>query len=1179
MKSVFSTCSYCGVGCGVRLSLDEATGCIDLAGDADYPVNKGMLCAKGMNLHHTVMDTSDRLTVPQMRGNRGLPLADTTWEAALNRTAKTFQALIKRYGPDSVGFYVSGQLLTEEYYLANKIIKGMIGSNNIDTNSRLCMSSAVTAYKKSLGEDCVPVCYDDIEAADCLLIAGANPAWCHPILFRRMEAAKAANPSCKWIVVDPRRTQSTQQADLHLQLKPGSDVALFHAIARCLIENGQTDAEFIRRHVNGFDELVQQVMSKSLSEYAALTDVPEADIRTAADWIGQADGFLSLWTMGLNQSAAGTDKSLALINLSLITGKIGRAGNGPFSLTGQPNAMGGREVGGLATMLAVHKDFHNPQHRREVAEFWQIPPERLSDRPGLTATEMVTALEEGRLKAVWIICTNPAVSMPDARRFEAALRQARFVVVQDISRLSSTLPFADVVLPAAGYMEKSGVMTNAERRMSLVSQLVPPPGQALSDVEILCRFARKMGWGKHFAFKNSAEVFAEYARMTQGTNLDISGLTHEKLQAERSLQWPLQTAGGTQRLFTDARFYTPDGKANVYAPAPDTSAFEPLDAQFPLILTSGRIRDQWHTMTRTGKVSSLRQHLNEPYLEIHPTDAAARQIADGDMVRISGRRGEVRVRAMVSDSIKAGVVFLPMHWGRKLSTLSDQTFQTASAHDWARANNLTDCRICPQSKQPDFKYSAVEVAKCPTEHQRIIVIGAGTGAAAFLEDYRRLGGTARIDVFSQEAHPFYNRILLPDYLSGEKEWAQLPFQTAFTDHPSTHIHAANPITAIHPADKTVTDSRGVVHAYDKLLLATGSRAFIPPHYPSHADNFFTVRTREDIDRLHLHDTPERVAVIGGGLLGLEMAEACRLVGHTVSLIQVSGKLMSRQLDDAAARLLYQRVSARGLDVRLNEEVAEFEMADGRVCALRLKSGQRLPVDILIAAIGTRPNLNLLRDAGIRCERGAVVDDQLQTSDPHIYAIGEIAEWQRQMWGIASAAQEQAAVVAHVLTGNPNRYYSGSLSVNILKLNGIELASMGLTDIPPGQEGYQTVKLEDFSRHYYKKCIIRKNKLVGAILMGNKDEMSDFKQWIAGGIELEALRDKLLRGGMPARPPMSGKPVCACSRVGEGNILDCLKQGAADLSAVMQATGAGTGCGSCKPELAAIISRYTQEAHA
>src|SRR6187401_774234 len=428
-----TTCCYCGVGCGISVQKD-ALGRITVEGDKDHPVNKGMLCSKGMNLHYTVMDKSDRLLYPEMRYSRNQPKQRVSWDTALERTAAVFKTFIEKYGPDSVAFYASGQCLTEEYYVINKLIKGFIGSNNIDTNSRLCMSSAVVGYKMSLGEDSVPVSYDDLELADCIFVAGANPAWCHPVLWRRVEAAREKNPAIKIIVSDPRKTQTCSMANVHLQLNPGTDITLHHAIGRCLIEDGNIDFDFITDHTEGFEKYRQTVFERTIAEAAIICGVKEDDIRIAASYIGNAKGFIAMWTMGLNQSVIGVNKNLSLINLNLITGHIGKPGSGPFSLTGQPNAMGGREVGGLATMLAAHRSYANPEHRKEVATFWGVPS--ISEKPGLTATQMVEALERGDLKAIWVICTNPLVSLPDARRAEAAMRKARFVVVQDISRKS-----------------------------------------------------------------------------------------------------------------------------------------------------------------------------------------------------------------------------------------------------------------------------------------------------------------------------------------------------------------------------------------------------------------------------------------------------------------------------------------------------------------------------------------------------------------------------------------------------------------------------------------------------------------------------------------------------------------------------------------------------------------------
>lgn len=532
-ESFKTTCCYCGVGCGIVVHKDRH-GKLTLEGDKDHPVNKGMLCSKGMNLHYTVMDQSDRLLYPEMRYNKNMPRQRVSWDTALERTAAVFKTLIQKYGPESVAFYASGQCLTEEYYVVNKLMKGFIGSNNIDTNSRLCMSSAVTAYKMSLGDDSVPVCYDDIELADCIFVAGANPAWCHPILWRRVEAARAKNPNLKIIVSDPRKTQTCAYADVHLQIKPGTDITLHHAIARVLVENGDIDVPFIKQHTQGFEQFSKKIMQRTIAEAAAICDVPEKLIYETAACIANAKGFITMWTMGLNQSVVGVNKNLSLINLNLITGHIGKSGSGPFSLTGQPNAMGGREVGGLANLLAAHRNLADEDDRKYVQQFWNSNP--ISPKPGYTATEMFDALNSGKLKAVWILCTNPLLSLPNARLAEEALKKAKFVVVQEISNKPETLQYADVVLPAAAWTEKEGTMTNAERRISLLSKLTEAPGEALPDAEIICRFAIKMGY-HGFDFNNVVEIYDEHCRLTKGTNIDISGLSYAVLKDKRSVQW------------------------------------------------------------------------------------------------------------------------------------------------------------------------------------------------------------------------------------------------------------------------------------------------------------------------------------------------------------------------------------------------------------------------------------------------------------------------------------------------------------------------------------------------------------------------------------------------------------------------------------------------------------------
>ena len=560
-------------------------------------------------------------------------------------------------------FMFQDNVQTEEYYLVNKLTKGFIGTNNIDTNSRLCMSSAVVGYKKALGDDTVPISYNDIELADSFLIAGANPAWCHPILFRRLEKHKEENPNIKIVVVDPRRTQSCSIADLHLQIKPGTDVVLFNAICRRIIENGHTNQAFIEKHTEGYEDVRKMVMRTSLTEAANICSVSVKDIRLAANYIGESKGFISMWAMGLNQSVIGVDKNLALLNISLLIGQIGKKGAGPFSLTGQPNAMGGREVGGMANLLAAHRDQQNPKHRKEVAKFWGV--EDLPAKPGLTATQMFEALAKGDLKAIWIICTNPLVSLPDARKMEKALQNAKFVVVQDISNRSNTADYADLLLPAAGWLEKEGTMTNSDRRVSFVPKVVDAPGMAKPDAEILWEFAQKMGF-EGFQYNSVSEVYDEHALLTKNTNIDVSGLSHERLKKEGTFQWPVPYTdhAGTPRLFEDKQFYTISKKAFFNLPVNTKNLSESVDTDFPLILTTGRIRDQWHTMTRTGKVNKLKTHIPTPFLEISPKDARMRNLFDGDLAVISSRRGEVRVKVKITNSIKESVVFYQCTGGK-----------------------------------------------------------------------------------------------------------------------------------------------------------------------------------------------------------------------------------------------------------------------------------------------------------------------------------------------------------------------------------------------------------------------------------------------------------------------------------------------------------------------------------
>src|SRR6187399_699984 len=1051
-----TTCCYCGVGCGINVQKD-ALGRITVEGDKDHPVNKGMLCSKGMNLHYTVNDNNDRLLYPEMRFSRSQQRQRVSWDIALERTAAVFKTFIDKYGPDSVAFYASGQCLTEEYYVINKLIKGFIGSNNIDTNSRLCMSSAVVGYKMSLGEDSVPVSYDDLELADCIFVAGANPAWCHPVLWRRVEAAREKNPGIKIIVSDPRKTQTCSIANVHLQLNPGTDITLHHAIGRCLIENGKIDFDFVTDHTEGFEKYRQTVFERTVAEAAIICGVKEDDIRLAASYIGNAKGFITMWTMGLNQSVIGVNKNLSLINLNLITGHIGKPGSGPFSLTGQPNAMGGREVGGLSNLLPAHRELINTQHRNEVERFWQIPLGTINPKPGLTATEMFDALKDGRLKAIWILCTNPLISMPDVRKTEEGLKKAKFVVVQDVTSKLETLKYADVVLPAAAWAEKEGTMTNAGRYISHLSKIIEAPGEALPDTEIICRFARKMGF-YGFDFKNPSEIYAEYAALTRDTTIDVSDLNYDILKEKRSVQWPYtkQINGhGTPRLFTDKKFYTPSQKAHIHS-FDDINQSESVDETHPLILTTGRIRDQWHTMSKTGKVNKLKQHASESYIEIHPSDADSRAIKDNDIVEVYNERGNIRVKAKFSLDIKPGVVFMPMHWGKILNS------------DLNRVNNLTNNLIDPKSKEPDFKFSAVEVRSYRKAKQKIVVIGAGAGACGFVKSYRALNTEDEIEVFSKENFPFYNRVLLPDYISGALPWNNLVKMTDEEEKEfKIKLHRGVSIENIDRKNKIVTDSHGIEHSYDILLMATGSRAAMLRDVPA-MQGIFTMRNRIDADdfKNHINPSKGKVIIVGGGLLGIELAASLREVNVEVTIVQRISRLMDRQLDPLGSQLLHEELTSKDVDIYYNDEVDRF-LGDKSITGIRLKSGLTIDAQAIVIAIGTVPNIEVAKTAGIDCKRGVIVDEYLQTSDKNIFAIGEIAEFKGFLYGITAAAEQQAEIVARYLNGDISKYYKGSLLMNILKMHGTDICSLGLAEAPAGDRSYEEVIFVDKAKRYYK----------------------------------------------------------------------------------------------------------------
>ncbi|CAN5216100.1 nitrate reductase [soil metagenome] len=690
--SVRTTCPYCGVGCGITAAKTGERE-ISLTGDAAHPANQGRLCSKGTALGQTV-GLEGRLLHPKIAGKRA------SWAKATALVAKTFAQTIARHGPDSVAFYVSGQLLTEDYYATNKLMKGFIGSANIDTNSRLCMASAVMAHKQAFGADLVPGCYEDLELADLIVFSGHNAAWTHPVLVRRMEAARARGQ--RWVALDPRRTDTAEMSDLHLPLAPQSDVRLWNGLLADLISRGCVDQAYVAAHVAGFDDVRRQLDADDQSPGAVAADcgLEPSALKAFFDLFAATPRTVSLFSMGANQSAQGVAKGSAIINVHLATGRIGKPGAAPFSITGQPNAMGGRETGGMATTLAAHMDF-DPAARERVGRFWGAS--KVAPAPGLKAVEMFEAVHDGRVKAIWIMATNPAVSMPDAGRVREALARCPFVVVSEAMADTDTLTYADVALPAQTWGERDGTVTNSERCISRQRPLFAAPGEARPDWRIVADVAIAMGFGQAFPWGASADVFREYARLTafenDGRMLNLgplAGLSRIGYDALGPVQWPVTAAGGTARLFEDGRFQTEDGRARMVPVAPQGPAHA-VSGGFPLSLNTGRIRDQWHTLTRTGLAPDLWLHAPEPYVEVHPDDAAEAGLAEGQLARIRTPHGEAVVLTRISDRQRTGGLFMPMHW-------------TSAFAPSGRSNGLIGPHRDARSGQPEFKHSPARLS-------------------------------------------------------------------------------------------------------------------------------------------------------------------------------------------------------------------------------------------------------------------------------------------------------------------------------------------------------------------------------------------------------------------------------------------------------------------------------------
>jgi len=1172
-REVRTLCPYCGVGCGL-IATTKGGRLERVAGDPLNPVNRGATCRKPLHLGETI-DTPDRARAVLSRDSLDERFAPSSWRSIVPQLAGRLREISDRRGPDAIAFYVSGQLLTEDYYAVNKLVKGYLGTNNLDSNSRLCMSSAVMGYAGAFGADGPPASYSDIGQTDCLLLLGTNTAACHPIVWTKIR--HRAEEGAQMIVVDPRRTETAAAADLHLPVRPGSDLVLLNAMLHVIARDGLLDEDFVARRSEGIEHALATAADWPPERAAEACGLSAEQIVDAARRFGQARRAMALWSMGANQSSVGTLKNRALINLCLATGNVGRSGTGPLSLTGQPNAMGGRETGGLASMLPGYRSVTSAEHRAEMRRHWDIPADApgISPSPGLAATELVTALEEGRVGAVWVVATNPVVSQPDADRFAAALRRAELVVVQDAYHPTETGALAHVVLPAAQWPEKEGTMTNSERRVGLVRKAIDPPGDALPDWEIFARIGRALGHREAFGWRTSADVFAEFAATTAGRPCDQSGISHDRLRREGTLQWPVPSWGpdgeghdGTARLYGSGPF--PAGGRARFAATPHAEPEEGPDDSYPLVLTTGRIAGQWHTMTKTGKSPALVEAEPEPFCELHPNDAQRAGVENGDMACVRSRRGETQLRVKVTDSVPEGTCFAPFHWG----ALHLEPGQRA-------VNALTSNALDPTSLQAELKACAVCVEPVAPRGiakrsgaRRLLVIGAGMAGQATVETALAHDSEAfEVTMVGAESELPYDRVLLSQLLAGSVGEVELWLRPqAWYEKHGVETATGTAVARLDVDERRALLDDGTVRDYDQVVIATGSRPVLPPIDGLERAGVRAFRSLHDVRAMLAAARPgQRAVVVGGGLLGLEAARGLSERGLRVSVVELAPRLMAAQLDELGARLLERAMRSLGVEIHTGRSVSEVR-GDGVPQAAVLDDGRELEAELVVVAAGIRPEAELGTMAGLEVGRGIVVDDEMRASAPETWAVGECAEHRGTVHGLWAPVLEQARAAGASLAGRPAAFH-GSAPATTLKVSGVDLFCAGS---PEADEADEEILSLDSRNGTYRRLVLRDGRLRGATLLGDISEARGLREAIRSGAPVA--EELLATGAAPAQRERSGV-VCSCNTVGEDQIRSAVTAGADSAHAVARATRATTGCGSCRPEVEQILAEMKAEREA
>jgi len=1256
-RTVRTGCPYCGVGCGLRATV-AGDRLVRVEGDPDHPVNRGRTCAKPLALPAAI-HAPDRATTPLRRDDRDGPWRTVGWDDAIGWAAGRLRAIRDEHGPGAIAFYVSGQLLTEDYYVVNKLAKGFLGTNTVDSNSRLCMSSAVAGYKATFGSDGPPSSYDDLDAAEVILLLGSNAAACHPIVWQRIRARAARGDAPFLIGVDPRRTATTAACDLHLPVRPGGDVPLLLGMLHVVERDGLTDEACIAARTEGWDALREQVAAWPPERAADASGVAVPLIEEAARRFARAGSAMALWTMGANQSTVGTDKNRALHALCLVTGQIGRPGTGPLSLTGQPNAMGGREVGGLATLLPGYRDARDPDDRAAVEAYWDLPDDAagISDAPGLVATDLIDALHDGTVKAVWVMATNPAVSLPDSHKVREALERAELLVVQDAYHPTETSSLAHLVLPAAQWPEKAGTMTGSERRVTLMRPALTPPGEARDDWRIIAALGRALGWEEHFAWPDAAAVHAEFVGLTAGRVCDQSGLTHARLGRDGSVRWPYTPQDAARadrargivsadadavdrvdrdpqvidasdaapatgpdaptdgpssadlvptafdptthrpRLYEDGAYPTPSGRARLGTLDAGPIAEAP-DDDHPLVLTTGRVGGQWHTMTRTGRSPELLAADPEPFVELHPDDAGRAGITDGERVRIASRRGHVVVRARVVDDgpVPPGVAFAAFHWGA--------LHAPAGA---GQVNGVSHDATDPVSRQPELKAMAVRVEPLVAEidrpvrgrrprRERLVVIGGGMASVAVLEAAfaHRPSASWRTTILAGEPDPPYDRVRISQLVGPDPRVDVVLRPPEWYAAHDIDLRLSTWVRTIDVDSREVVLRSGERVPYDKAVICTGSQPAMPPIPGLDLGGVIPFRTRADAARLNAEVRPgAMVTVIGGGLLGLEAAVGMAAHGASVTIVHLGDRLMERQLDRGAARLLERRIRERGIQLLLGQRTERL-VGGARVSGVRFADGDELATDLVVMATGIRPEIGVALKAGLDCVGGIVVDDELRTSAPGVWAVGECAEHRGVVYGLWAPIAAQSRVAGATLAGRPAAYQGSSLATT-LKVAGIDLFACGRPWADTDDDEIDELMSIDTRRGIYRRAALRDGRLEGAVLLGDL-ELSGTLTELAGGGPApngaptpgEPVPDDIAdavsgasAGGADGAGGAGGVPddrlVCACNDVRAGAIRAARDDGCATLAAVRERTGASGGCGGCASRVEALLGERARVA--